>query len=309
MDRHLAPALLAVLALALAGHAAPPEAGRKAEPAPAQGAPDPRPVRFAVIGDYGVGDANEAAVAALVAGWAPDFVITTGDNNYPDGEAATLDANVGKHWSAFIGGYRGAYGKGSPENRFWPTPGNHDWRGREALRPYLDYFHPPGNGRYYDVALAGGRVHLFALDSDTREPDGVAPGSAQGRWAQARLAASTACVKLVAFHHAAWSSSSTHGSVERMRWPFKAWGADLVVAGHDHVYERLEAQGITWVTSGNGGADLYGFEPARLPESKVRYSARHGATLLTLAPGALVVEHWSVAGERVDRFELKKECL
>ena len=63
----------------------------------------------------------------MVTGWNPDFVITLGDNNYPKGEAATIDANIGQHYGHFIGDYRGAYGPGQPRNRFWPSPGNHDW--------------------------------------------------------------------------------------------------------------------------------------------------------------------------------------
>ena len=52
-------------------------------------------VRLAVIGDYGDGSQAAADVAALVRAWQPDYVITTGDNNYPKGEAATIDGNVG----------------------------------------------------------------------------------------------------------------------------------------------------------------------------------------------------------------------
>ena len=51
------------------------------------------------------------------------------DNNYPAGAASTIDANIGKHFHEFIGGYTGAYGAGSAQNRFWPSPGNHDWFG------------------------------------------------------------------------------------------------------------------------------------------------------------------------------------
>ena len=60
------------------------------------------PFRIAVIGDYGMNNGPEADVADLVASWAPDVVVTTGDNNYPDGAAETLDANVGQFYHAFI---------------------------------------------------------------------------------------------------------------------------------------------------------------------------------------------------------------
>src|SRR5688572_32227297 len=55
-------------------------------------------IRFAVIGDYGYTGANEAAVAAMVAGWSPDFIITVGDNNYDTGSAASIDANIGQYY-------------------------------------------------------------------------------------------------------------------------------------------------------------------------------------------------------------------
>ncbi|MGB9586346.1 MAG: hypothetical protein ACPL7A_02865, partial [Anaerolineales bacterium] len=59
----------------------------------------PQPsIHFAVIGDYGSGDQNEANVAKLVKSWNPDFIITTGDNNYPIGSEATIDYNIGQFY-------------------------------------------------------------------------------------------------------------------------------------------------------------------------------------------------------------------
>ncbi|MHB8879713.1 MAG: metallophosphoesterase family protein, partial [Myxococcaceae bacterium] len=112
--------------------------------APDAGTPDAGVIRFAVIGDFGSGDSHETDVARLVKSWSPDFVVTTGDNNYPNGAAATIDEHIGRDWAAFIGEYQGRYGPGSAVNRFWPVPGNHDWRSA-GLRPYLEYFHLPGN--------------------------------------------------------------------------------------------------------------------------------------------------------------------
>src|ERR1043165_8430148 len=54
--------------------------------------------RFAVIGDYGSGSQNEADVANLVKSWSPQFILTTGDNNYPHGEATTIDPNIGQFY-------------------------------------------------------------------------------------------------------------------------------------------------------------------------------------------------------------------
>jgi tartrate-resistant acid phosphatase type 5 len=107
-------------------------------------------VRFAVIGDYGTDSAAEASVANLVKSWNPDFVITTGDNNYPDGAASTIDKNIGKHYQQFIYPYKGTYGAGATTNMFWPSLGNHDWH-QIPPQPYLDYFTLPGNERYYTI--------------------------------------------------------------------------------------------------------------------------------------------------------------
>ena len=85
------------------------------------------PVRFAVIGDYGLAGDAEAAVAALVHSWQPDFILTVGDNNYPSGATDTMDENVGQYFQAYIYPYYGQYGPGADTNRFFPTLGNHDW--------------------------------------------------------------------------------------------------------------------------------------------------------------------------------------
>src|SRR5262245_65541757 len=62
----------------------------------------PSSTTFAVIGDYGGGGSNEQAVANLVHSWNPDFIATTGDNNYPSGDASTIDANIGQYYHDYI---------------------------------------------------------------------------------------------------------------------------------------------------------------------------------------------------------------
>jgi hypothetical protein len=277
---------------------------RPPQPVPSHPLPaGPVLLRFAVIGDYGLDSESEARVARLVAGWNPDFVITTGDNNYPSGAAATIDANIGKHYAHFIGHYRGSYGAGSAFNRFWPSPGNHDWDAG-SLAPYTDYFTLPGNERYYDVVI--GPVHLFALDSDPREPDGITEGSAQARWLQGTMSSSSSCFDVAYFHHPAYSSGS-HGSTPEMRWPFERWGADVVFAGHDHTYERLRVGGIRHFTVGISGASPYVFN-APLAESEVRFSARHGALLATAREDGIAFQFFTDDGIEVDAYGLFKPC-
>ena len=80
-------------------------------------------VRFAVIGDFGAGGPDAEAVAELVKGWDPYFIVTTGDNNYPAGEARTIDRNVGQFYHDYIAPYYGRYGPGADQNRFFPIDG------------------------------------------------------------------------------------------------------------------------------------------------------------------------------------------
>ena len=259
----------------------------------------PPSVRFAVIGDYGLVGEAEAQVASLINVWGPDLIITTGDNNYPDGEAETIDANIGQYYQQYIYPYRGSYGQGADRNRFFPTLGNHDWNTLNA-QPYLDFFTLPGNERYYEYTW--GPVHFFAVSSDSREPDGVGRSSTQAKWLQERLAAASLPWKVVYFHQPPFSSGY-HGSVDWMRWPFKEWGADLVLAGHDHTYERLEIDGLTYIVNGLGGGPIYPFG-FPLPGSQVRYNNNYGALLIEADPEQLRGVFVSIDGTNSDQFVL-----
>jgi tartrate-resistant acid phosphatase type 5 len=257
--------------------------------------PQPERVRIVAIGDYGWAGPAEQQVAELVDSFRPDYVVTTGDNNYPYGEASTIDQNIGQYFSELIHPYKGNYASSATENRFFPTLGNHDWYTQGAA-PYLDYFTLPGNERYYDVAW--GDVHFFAIDSDPNEPDGITATSTQANWLRQGLAASTQAFNIVAMHHPPFSSGP-HGDTAVMQWPYAEWGADLVLAGHDHGYERLEIDGLTYVVSGLGGASIYSYGQG-VPGSIVRYSEQYGATLLEADAHELRISFFDVDGRLVD---------
>jgi hypothetical protein len=277
---------------------APPPLLKVAEKAP------PGTSRFAVIGDFGADSPDEGRVAALVKSWNVDFVVTTGDNNYPSGERSTIDMNIGKYYAEFIGSYRGRFGPGSKENRFWPTPGNHDWV--QGLDPYIEYFTLPGNERYYDVDF--GLVHLYSVDSDPHEPDGTTFDSVQGKWLKSRLAASKSCYDVVFFHHAAYSSSR-HGSSENMRWPFRVWGAEVVLAGHDHTYERFTVDGIPYFVSGLGGASKYPFPAPPLPQTQFRYDEEYGALLVNATKSAIIYDFVTADGVKRDTLTVPSPAV
>lgn len=259
--------------------------------------------RFAVIGDYGADSVEEAGVARMVKAWRPQFIVTVGDNNYPSGAAATIDRNIGKYYHEFITPYHGSYGPGAPSNRFFPTLGNHDWDASGA-KPYLDYFTLPGNERYYDVVI--GTVHLFAIDSDDHEPDGNTADSKQGRWLKGRLNASRSCWDLVFMHHPPYSSGAP-GNTESLQWPYRAWGADAVLAGHAHIYERLVVDGLLYFVNGLGGEEIHAIgTPAA--GSQMRYNADFGAMLIEATNSQITFRFVSRAGQVVDVSSLRKRC-
>lgn len=199
--------------------------------------------RFAAIGDFGRTTDYARGTANVVNSWNPDFVVAVGDDNYT---SAGYDANVGTFYHQYIGNYHGKHGAGSPTNWFFSALGNHDWDSEKA---YEDFFTFPGNERYYDVVQ--GNVHFFVIDSDPHEPDGTSPDSVQGQWLHRTMQASTSLYNIVLFHHAPYSSGH-HANVGYMRWPFKEWGADVVIAGHDHDYERLIEGGLLYFVNGAG---------------------------------------------------------
>jgi hypothetical protein len=286
---------------------------------------EPTPLCVAVIGDYGndarQADAppdaarphnrrnrHQAAVADLVARWQPDMVVTTGDNNYPKGDADTIDDNVGRYYAAFIGDYRGDHGPGATENRFFPVLGNHDWdTPGKGCAAYLDYFSLPGNERYYEVVR--GPVHFFMLDSDGREPDGRSVGSKQHRWFLERVASSTSAFQVVVCHHPPFSSGS-HGGDDAADWRFHEHGIDLVLSGHDHDYERIERDGVTYVVNGAGGN---GLRPLRepVPGSAARFHDAYGAQRIVVEPRGerawrLASTFVTVDGREIDTFTIER---
>lgn len=281
-----------------------PLANPTSTPAPADTATPtataaPQVMRFAVIGDYGEDNQGEKDVSELVKSWNPDIVITTGDNNYPNGAAETIDRRIGQYYHEFIYPYHGAYDPGADQNRFFPTLGNHDWTTANA-QPYLDYFELPGNERYYDFVW--GEVHFFAIDADSREPDGVSQVSVQAHWLQEQLASSTSLWNVVYFHQPPYSSGY-HGSVDWMRWPFAKWGASVVFSGHDHTYERLVEDGIPYFVDGLGGGPIYWFTGA-IAGSQVQYNQDYGAMLVSADSQRMTFQFISRKGKVIDTYQI-----
>lgn len=183
--------------------------------------------------------------------------------------------------------------------RFFPSLGNHDLLTGSG-KPYLDYFNLPGNERYYDFVW--GPVHFFALNSIDSEPDGVGMNSIQADWLREGLEASTSPWQVVYTHYPPYSSGY-HGSTDWMRWPYQEWGADALLTGHDHTYERLLIHGFPYFVNGLGGAPIYDFYEI-MDGSVVRFNGDHGAMLVHANTSEMVFQFITRTGEVVDHFRI-----
>jgi tartrate-resistant acid phosphatase type 5 len=246
-------------------------------------------VRFAVIGDYGKSGSREFQVAELVKSWNPDFIITTGDNNYEEGLLSMAEENIGQYYGDYIYNHDApkdlrCNGKAFDDgvNRFFPTPGNHDYYGNNSLTPYLTYFTLPGNERYYEFVW--GPVHLFSVNS-MEHLDG-ASFAEQKEWFTERIQLSEAPFKIAYFHHPPYSTGK-HGNHETMQWNFWELGITSVIAGHDHHYARIHKKnepGLIYLVNGAGGKSLYPCQENPLNPDNfdvVCYDENYGAMLIT----------------------------
>ncbi len=262
----------------------------------------PGDVTFAVIGDFGTAGQEEADVAALVHSWDVDFIVTVGDNNYPDGAWETIDQNIGQYYSDYIFPYVGEYESTATENRFWPALGNHDMR-TDLGQPHMDYFTLPGNERTYD--FIEGPVHFFVLNSDPKEENGRSVDSPQAQWLKETLETSELPWQLVVMHHTPYTSSMKRNPDKEIQWPYAAWGVTAVLSGHDHLYERLEADGIPYIVNGAGGKNLYNFGRPE-PESIVRYNQDHGAMHVQANDSCINFTFYNRQGDLIDSVTLTK---
>jgi tartrate-resistant acid phosphatase type 5 len=253
---------------------------------PLRAAANAGPGVVAVIGDFGSGAPAEAKVAAMVARSRADAVVSVGDNVY-----------YGRGYRALVGAY---YPRWVARHQFFPATGNHDYA--EGIRAFDQYFTWLGGRRTYETTVDG--IAFFILDSQGAL-DSPVEMTRQRSWLRRALTASPARWKVVVLHHPPYSSGTVHGSTAQFRWPFAAWGANLVVAGHEHNYERLVEGRVTYVVDGTGGKDLYGLG-VPLPGSVARDAGDYGALLLTPGATALEGRFVTASGRVVDRFSVTR---
>ena len=218
-----------------------------------------------------------ATQAAGVSG----IVFTAGDNVYPDGSAANFNNCYGPSWGAL-------------KSRTRPGVGNHEYANNPGAAAYFSYFGDSagkaGDG-WYDYEA--GTWRIYALNSECKG----AQCSAQYAWLKANLAAEPhRCV--LAIWHRPPLSTGPHGNSPLLANVFKllyANGADVLVNGHDHMYERFAPfnpslasdpqRGLREFVVGTGGGGLYSYvSDSSLLE--VRNNTSHGVLRFDLAPGA-----------------------
>jgi Calcineurin-like phosphoesterase len=248
-------------------------------PSPTPTLPTPGPVVFAGTGDIAVDGGQADATARLLDTIGGD-VFTLGDNAYPNGSRDNFRNVYDRTWGRHLG-------------RTHPAPGNHDYNSPGAA-PYFEYFGAlagtPGWG-FYSFDL--GAWHIVSLNSDYEFGVGVDPGSPQAAWLQADLSAYKGKCTLAYWHHPLFSSGQ-NGDYPRMRGLFNILydaNADVVLSGHDHLYERFApqtgdgrsdpARGIREFVVGTGGVPLYPFMTTK-PNSEQRINNAWGVLKLTL---------------------------
>jgi hypothetical protein len=225
-------------------------------------------------------------------------VFTLGDNAY---ERGTIDE------------YQRCYDPtwGRQLARTKPVPGNHEYETRNAAG-YFAYFGAtagdPSEGWY---AYDAGAWRVYVLNSNCADVGGCDEGSAQERWLRADLANNPRKCVLAMWHHPLYSSGE-HGndSITRPLWQvlYDA-GADLILNGHDHIYERFAPQapdgridaerGIVEMVVGTGGRSHYDFRTIR-PNSLVRDNTTFGVLRLLLSSGGWSFEFLPAGGSFTD---------
>lgn len=307
------PAVGAIETGILPGDTVNPDTGLGMPTPPGTSTPaNPWLYRFAVVGNYGapVGSFTTAAtrVSALVNGWSPLFVVTTGGNSLAsDTSIAGIDTAVGSNYHQYISPYIGSYGSGAAaRNMFWPTISEYEWASTGALSTYTSYFPLPteNNELYYDHIE--GPVHFFFIDSHNATPDGNSATSVQAEWLQVKIATSPCRYKIVVLYRGPYSSYSSGAGNGVMAWPFAAWGASAVLTGQSSGYERLVADGMNFITNGVGGGLALETPASPLNTFSVfEYHANTGAQLVTVNCDSVKLEFYSVDGTLQDTLLLQ----
>lgn len=239
-------------------------------------------VTLITAGDIARCDAQDDESTAALAATYPGTILVLGDNAYEDGSRREYQDCYQPSWGRLL-------------DRTLAVPGNHDHQTADA-QGYFDYFGAhagPDKRGWYAQTLGAWR--LITLDSECSAVGGCGRRSPQYQWLATELNEHASPCTVVAFHRPRYSSGY-HGDFARVDplWRLVVdAGADIVLNGHEHSYERLgpmdadghaDASGVEAFIVGTGGAPLRGFRKV-LETSQVRIDDRHGVLVLQLADG------------------------
>jgi hypothetical protein len=253
-----------------------------------------------VLGDWGTGEEGQKEVADAMAeahaNSPPDFVITVGDNFYPEGVERHHDPLWESHFESV---YRGPFWDGLV---FYPTLGNHDHYGRPEAQIRYSELSPKWemDNRYYALerGLPGGGAVLFLAMDTNPFAKGDRESSLQWTWADSLLRTSSADWK-VAYGHHPFATGGWHSPDDRVRealLPLFDGRAELYLAGHNHTTELIETEVTTLqaVCGGGGGLD----NPYRVDTIPGTIAAftNGGWCFLRLWPRALAVDLYDREG-------------
>ncbi len=263
-------------------------AGTLVDWAPLQTAPAAdadTPVEVAVLGDSGTGNAAQRAIAKRLEESPFELMLFLGDIAYKSGTPSQLQHRFFDIYQPFL--------QFVPA---WPSLGNHEYRTRSG-QPYLDAFVLPNNERWY--SFDWGDTHFVALDTNRI-------GREQARWLDEDLSATDRRWVVVYGHHPPFTSAKRGPSVRFRRYfepLIERHQVDLVLAGHEHQYERTKPiSGTTYIVSGGGGGRLTGGTPELYTE--VHRSVHHYLTL-QITHDALRVRAIDIEGKTFDEVTLQ----
>lgn len=269
-----------------------------------------RPERYRVlaVGDVRTHPEEWAAVSGRMFEREQGALFAIGTGDYPS------DGRKYQQWvDQFFAPARDFLGR----MPLWPAIGNH-----EATRPhddvtqieqshYFSLFELPGNERWYRVDYH--LITLLVVDSNSS----LAPDKPQYQWLRTQLRSPRNRFTLVALHHAPHTSGPharllPDGTPEE--WPidegrrflvplFEMYDVDIVLCGHDHLYERSEKDGVVYIVTGGGGAPLYKINSTPNPFQRAALAAHHYTTL-DIDAGGIDLTAIAKSGAIIDRHRV-----
>lgn len=249
----------------------------------------PNSVRFAVLGDTGTGDTRQEEVAAQLVKWRQQFAFTfallLGDNLYGSERPQDYARKFEEPYKALI----------DAKVEFHATLGNHD----DPNQRFYKLFNLGGE-RYRTFKKAN--VRFFVLDSNYMDP-------AQTKWLEKELQASASDWKIPYFHHPLYTSATRGPNVELravLEPLFVKYGVDVVLTGHEHLYERLKPQqGIHHFVAG-GSAKLRSGDLRSTNVTEVGFDRDRSFMLMEVSGDELYFQTISRTGTTIDKGVLKR---